>query len=465
MIDQNFERELNVYLAAHWDDMVADLDALVRIPSVEDPATAGPGAPFGNGPARALQAGLDLCERLGAAPKNLDGFCGVADFPGERATQLGVIGHLDVVPAGEGWHFDPWRVTRKDGYLIGRGTGDDKGPLLMALYAAHFLFERHGRFPYTLRFILGANEETGMADVKHFHEVYADPALVFTPDDEFPVCYGEKGQLQGAFSCPVPADARVERFTGGMALNAVPAQAEAIVRAESAPAAPRIAVEPAGPGLIRLRAQGVQAHASTPEGGVNAIHLLADYLLAHDLCAPSERPWFELVARASGATDGSSFGIASADEAFGPLTMVAGMAGDAEGERTLTIDIRFTSAVRVDDLQEALEGQAASCGARWTASRVEPVFFMDPQGDFIQVLAQSYRDVSGDDQPPFTIGGGTYARSFTKAAGFGSAVHGEAFPSWVGGMHAADEGVPEDQLKQAFKVYAVAIERLMRLDL
>ncbi|WP_058986757.1 Sapep family Mn(2+)-dependent dipeptidase [Hugonella massiliensis] len=465
MIDQTFDAELDAYLDAHWDEMVTDLDSLVRIQSVEDPATAGPGAPFGQGPARALQAGLDLCARFGARPENLDGYCGVADFPGESATQIGVIGHLDVVPAGEGWHFDPWRVTRTKGYLIGRGTGDDKGPLLMALHAARFLFGRSGRFPYTLRFILGANEETGMADVRHFHEVYADPALVFTPDDEFPVCYGEKGQLQGAFACPVPADARVERFTGGMALNAVPARAEVIVRADQAPAASRITAEPAGPGRMRLVAQGVQAHASTPEGGVNAIHLLAAYLLEHDLCAPSERPWFELVARASGASDGSSFGIASSDDAFGPLTMVAGLASEAEGERRLTIDVRFTSALPVEALQEALDAQAADCGACWEATRVEPVFLMDPQGDFIRALAHSYRDVSGDDQPPFTIGGGTYARSFATAAGFGSAVHGEEIPSWVGGMHAADEGVPEDQLKQAFKVYAVALDRLMKLDL
>ena len=101
---------IDAYVEAHWSDVVSDIDALVRIPSVEDPVTAAPGAPFGDKPREALEAALKMASDMGFSAHNVDGYIGYADFPGETEGQIGIIGHVDVVPAGPGWSFEPTSV-------------------------------------------------------------------------------------------------------------------------------------------------------------------------------------------------------------------------------------------------------------------------------------------------------------------------------------------------------------------
>jgi len=135
---------------------------------------------------------------------NCEGHIGFADLPGETDTQLGIIGHMDVVPAGPGWTFEPFKVTEKDGFLMGRGCLDDKGPSVVALHAVKCLAGLDVARPYTIRFLFGANEETSMADVAWYLENYESPAFLFTPDADFPVCYGEKGGYDGCITSPSP---------------------------------------------------------------------------------------------------------------------------------------------------------------------------------------------------------------------------------------------------------------------
>ena len=190
-------KEIVAAAEAYWDDhrdaIVADIAKLVEIPSTEDLAAAAPGAPYGPGPAAALDAALEIAEGMGMTVTNCEGHIGFADLAGKTEKQLGIIGHVDVVPAGPGWSFEPFKVTEKDGYLMGRGCLDDKGPSVVALHAVKCLSDLDVERPYAMRFIFGANEETGMADVTWYLEKYESPAFLFTPDADFPVCYGEKG--------------------------------------------------------------------------------------------------------------------------------------------------------------------------------------------------------------------------------------------------------------------------------
>ena len=197
--------KIDEYLDQNWNSIVEDIRTLVEIPSFEEPELAAPGEPFGPGPAAALDKALSIAAGMGFDTANVDGFMGYADFPGKSETQVGIIGHLDVVPAGPGWTFPPFKVTEKDGYLMGRGTLDDKGPVMIALYAMKFWKDQGVEFPYTLRFLFGANEETDLRDVEYYRERFADPAFLFTPDAEFPVCYGEKGGYNGTITSePMP---------------------------------------------------------------------------------------------------------------------------------------------------------------------------------------------------------------------------------------------------------------------
>ena len=380
MEHEELSMKIDAYIDEVWEQVVEDIDTLVRIPSTEDLDNAAPGAPYGPGPAEALKAGVALAEKLGYDAHNCDGHIAYADLPGKSETQIGIIGHLDVVPAGSGWNFEPFQVTRKDGYLIGRGVLDDKGPSVVAMYAMKFFPQHDIELPYTIRMIMGGNEESGMRDVAYYRERYDDPAFIFTPDADFPVCYGEKGGFDGRYtSKKMGDDAVIFDFQGGDATNAVAAQAFAVVKADAADLkeTDRITVSDAD-GYARLDAQGIGGHASKPEGTINAIGLIVDYLLEN------------------------------------ALLMVP--------------------------------------------------FLVEPDSPMIQALLDSFNDATGMHEKPFTIGGGTYAREFASGASFGPNMPWLSHPDWIAGEHSANEGVSEDMLKTALKIYILTIDRLMQLD-
>lgn len=475
MDTEQLTERIDAYLDEHWEDMVADIDTLVRIPSYleEDKADPEHGAPFGPGPRAALTAVLDMAAAKGFKTLDVDGYMGIADLPGESDTQLGIIGHMDVVPAGPGWTFAPYEVTRKDGYLIGRGTLDDKGPSVVALWAMKFWKDMQDaglapQFPYTVRFLFGTNEESGMGDVPYYRERYADPAFLFTPDAEFPVCYGEKGGFDADIASEPMPERNVIEFTGGAATNAVPGQAEALVRV--APGTElrdtdRVKVLWPADNQVRLVATGKSAHASLPDTGVNAVALIVDYLLENELLTQKERAFFGFEKRLLEHTDGSGVGLKCSDEYFGPLTIIGGTIA-TDGDRFVqTVDSRYPTTTSSEEILDTLQLEAGKVGAdvKMTLSMVP--FLVKPDSPVIQALLKAYNDATGENAKPFTMGGGTYAREFTSGASFGPEMPWIEDPEWVGSMHGPDEGVSEELLRTAFRIYARTLNELMGLDL
>lgn len=469
MNQTELKKDIDSYLDERWEAIVRDIESLVQIPSVEELDKKAPGAPFGSGPRAALTAALDLAQNMGFEVQDVDGYVGFADLAGASETQLGIIGHLDVVPAGPGWNFEPYALTRKDGYLIGRGTLDDKGPSVLALHAMKFWKEQSVQLPYTVRFIFGTNEETGMADVPYYRQRYADPAFLFTPDAEFPVCFGEKGGYDGLIvSQPIPENSRtIVKFEGGVATNAVPGVAYAVVKAdrETLPACERIEMSEESVGLVRLTSKGKGAHAAMPAKGISAIGILVDYLLDNDLCSEEEREFLLLEQKLLSHTDGIGVGIKSEDEYFGPLTVIGGTIQLKQDKFHQTLDCRFPTSIsgefitqRLAELTETVKGSYSNTGLR------EP-FLVKPDTPEIQALLAAYNEATGEDAKPFTMGGGTYASEFTSAASFGPEKPWVQNPEWVGDIHGPDEGVSEDLLKESFRIYVRAIGKIMELDL
>lgn len=469
MVDQALSSRIDEFIEENWEQVVEDITTLVRIPSIEELDKVAPGAPYGPGPAEALKAGLALAERLGFEPHNCDGHIGYADIKGISNTQLGIIGHLDVVPPGVGWDYEPYDVTRVDGHLVGRGCIDDKGPSVVALYAVKFLADRYeGELPYTIRFILGANEESGMRDAAYYTEHFGHPAFVISPDADFPVCYGEKGGFDGKLiGKPLPADGYILEFEGGTATNAVPSLAHVVVRADAADLAPtdRIMVEEKD-GNALLTATGIGGHASLPEGTVNAIGLLVDYLLEHNLCNEDERAFLELQQKLLAYYDGSGVGLKTSDEAFGPLTLIGGTVRLTEDRRIVQmIDIRYPTSVNHHEIFDTIGGLAKEIGASFENTLLMEPFLTDPDSPVIQTLMEAYHEVTGDDRQPFTIGGGTYARAFKAGASFGPNMPWIEIPEWAGIEHSANEVAGEQVLKDALRIYIVALDKLMKVDL
>ncbi len=459
--------KIDEYLEQNWGTVVDDIRTLVEIPSVEEPELAAPGKPFGPGPAAALEKALDIAADMGFETANVDGFMGYADFPGKSETQVGIIGHMDVVPAGPGWTFPPFKVTEKDGYLIGRGTLDDKGPVMVALHAMKFWKDQGVEFPYTIRFLFGANEETDLRDVEYYRERFADPAFLFTPDAEFPVCYGEKGGYNGTITSEPMPERMVLEMTGGVATNAVPGEAQAIIliNTDDLKGTDDITVERLDEDRVRLFAQGKSAHASMPETGVNAIALIIDYLLENNIGTQKEQDWFKFEKALLDHTDGSGVGLATADKDFGPLTIIGGTVATENDCFVQTVDSRYPTSISGEEIQAILSEQAGKVGASVENTMLLPPFLVSPESPVIQALLSAYNEATGQNAKPFTIGGGTYAREFTSGASFGPEMPWIEIPEWVGAMHGPDEGISEDLLKEAFRIYVLTLDKLMQLDL
>lgn len=458
---------VDAYVEAHWDDCLADISRLVEIPSFEERDKATADAPFGPGPRAALDEALAIAERMGLETADVDGYAGYAELPGSSAAQIGIIGHVDVVPAGSGWAFPPYQVSVKDGYLIGRGVLDDKGPSMVALHALKFWKDQGHTLPYTVRFIFGCNEETDLLDVEHYREKLPDPAFLFTPDAEFPLGYGEKGGYNGLLSSKRIEGGRIRSFSGGDATNAVPGVAQVVIEADPSelPAADRLVITDEGDGLVRIDAQGKSAHASLPDTGINAIGLIVDYLLANDLVTADERAFLELDQRLLAHTDGSGVGIAASDDDFGALTVVGGTISFEDGVFAQTFDARYPTSIDAPTITAAMRALAEPIGATVENTMDLPPFLMDPDSPQIAALMRAFEEVTGEDRKPFTMGGGTYAREFTTGVSFGVEMPWVDDPDWVGSMHGVDEGIRIEQLKTAWKVYVLAIGLLCETEL
>ena len=162
--------EAERFLKNNKRNIISDLRRLVEIESTK--GEEKPGMPYGEGPRKALDTALDMAREMGFEPEEYEGHMGWFDLEGEQKEHIATITHLDVVPAGEGWHFKPYELEEKGNWVVGRGTDDDKGPLIYCMYLAKFFKESGIKLKYTLRTLMGCNEETGMNDVVKYLEKY-----------------------------------------------------------------------------------------------------------------------------------------------------------------------------------------------------------------------------------------------------------------------------------------------------
>ena len=184
-------KDIDLFIEENKENILRDIARLVAVPSIEGEPEEN--APFGAEPKKALELGLEIASELGLDTRNCENYIGYAEIPGEdKEKYIATVTHLDVVPVGEGWTKSPFEMWEKDGYIIGRGVMDDKGPSVVCLYALKYLKEKNIRLHYTVRALLGANEETGMGDVTYYLKNYPAPAFAFSPVSDFPVCNGEK---------------------------------------------------------------------------------------------------------------------------------------------------------------------------------------------------------------------------------------------------------------------------------
>lgn len=310
------------------------LKSLQELLAIESVARRDQEKPFGNGVAQALDYTLSLCQRMGFHTKNADGLYGYAEI-GEGAEIIGCLGHLDVVPAGDGWHYPPYAGTIDGGRLYGRGTIDDKGPTLIALFAAHDVaqaYERAGKpMPRRIRFIFGQTEESGPWDDMAAYVAHEEPVRFgFTPDADFPAIYCEKGILRLHLTMPLTGSGILDA-KGGTVVNMVPDACTVTTAAGT------------------YQAAGKCAHGSTPWRGENAIDRAMEQL-------PAESGPFAAAYRALFGSDvyGKKLGIAMTSPDSGPLSMNVGLLRVEDGLIRLSVDIRHPETAAADHIAETV---------------------------------------------------------------------------------------------------------------
>jgi len=440
------------HLAAQQAPMKAALIELVRIPSVCDEGAGG--YPFGAAIDQALHKALQIAGELGFKTQYGDGgYYGYAEI-GAGAEMLGILGHLDVVPPGrlEDWERDPFDPVEKDGMLYGRGTQDDKGPMLAALYAVKALMDAGVKFNKRVRFIFGTDEETLWRCINRYKEKEELPGMGFSPDSRFPVTYAEKGLLQ------LKLEGRNEsgiRLVGGSAFNAVPDMIfyEGERQDDLADKLDQLDFE------YELNEDGIEvkgraAHAMIPEEGINAIARLCIALHAIGIHSKAIDFIAELVGEDPNATH--IFGKCE-DESSGKLKFNVGKI-ELDGVECLSIDSRLPVTVSKEEIVAKLNQAAARYGLEYKEfDWLAPIYL--PLDHFIvKTLMKVYREISGDMMTePRSSGGATYARAMPNCVAYGALTFDELLTE-----HQPNERAVLENLYKAMEIYAHAVYELTR---
>ena len=186
------------YILNNRKKIIESVCDLITYPSIST-ETHNPRAPFGDSCSDVLKHFLNLASDLGFKTKNVDGYCGYVEF-GEGDELIGIIGHLDVVPANEDdWTYSPFVPTIVDNKIYGRGAIDDKGPVIASLFAMKsvmdYINENNIPINKRIRLIVGLNEEKDWKCIDYYKTHEEIPSLGFSPDADFPCIYAEKSVI------------------------------------------------------------------------------------------------------------------------------------------------------------------------------------------------------------------------------------------------------------------------------
>lgn len=473
--------DLQKYIEANRGPAIETLKELIRIRSDRSSAVEGEDSqiyPFGEGVQRAFEYMLAKGEEMGFSVENIDNYGGHIDF-GEGEETVGVMGHLDVVPAGDGWDSDPYGAEEEDGYIIGRGTTDDKGPVIASLYAMKALKDAGYKPHRKIRLILGLDEETEWEGMDYYFDKVETPDFGITPDADFPVINGEKGimvfELAKKLTKGNAAGLQLGKLSGGEAVNMVASQARAVVRSDAKGAYEKIREKLAdfmaetgyklktkGVGKsLEILADGVACHGARPEKGLNAISVLMSFLGRLNFANEDVNEFIDFYNGHVGFNMyGEELGIGLEDEKSGRLSVNNGLISYDKDSISVNVNVRYPVSFSADDVYDAMQ-PILDKYAIGVVKHVdmEPLYF-DADSNLIKTLMDVYREETGDmDSEPIVSAGGTYARACPNVVAFGG-----LFPGDPDIMHQKNEKIAIDRFNKMTDIYAKALYRLTQVD-
>ena len=456
-------------IEAYFEDKQQMLvDAVCRLVSIE--STEGepaPGAPFGPGPAAALDEALKLADEWGLITANHEGYVGTADL-NDSEDALHILGHLDVVFPGDGWTITEPYAPKVIGDLIyGRGTDDDKGPLVASLLAMKAVKDMGIPLTKNCRCILGTNEESGSGDIAWYFARHPFAPATFSPDSGFPVVNTEKGSMKPRFTASWPVQEtlpRVKWLHGGIRINVLPGDASAAVEGLTIDEIQPIARNTTArtgvtftysteEGATVIAAKGTGSHAAYPEGGNNAItgliSLLCALPLAEGPCKDSLNALNELLPH--GDCYGKGMGVAQEDPISGKLTAVLTLLEVTPTGLDGKVDSRVSLCATEENCLNVARASFESKGFTFQGAQHAP-HHTPADSPFVQTLLKRYEQYSGLKGECLSTGGGTYVHEIPGGVAFGCTL-----PGFDTHLHGADERVRISDLMLSAKLFAHVI--------
>ncbi|MDD8018730.1 MAG: Sapep family Mn(2+)-dependent dipeptidase [Bacteroidota bacterium] len=399
-----------------------------------------------------------LSEKLGLHFNDADGYVQEI-WIGDGAESFGLMSHSDVQPvAPEEWSHDPWNTGITDGKIWGRGSVDDKGPIVAIIYGMRSILDSGVPLHKKIILLVGTDEESANEDVTAYLKTRSAPTQTIVVDSNFPVICAEKGWC--GIWLNIPKDAGTSKGKGllvtslhsGFSPSIVPEKAVAkIVSTKGSSADAKKEIESkieefkkrragakmevmlAGDTLV-LTAFGKTVHSAVPEQGHNALMDLLVFLdndlnvipNANGLMAKfaSQYIGFEL--------DGKSLGISHHDDFMGDVTV----AGDMFNQTDTTVMFMFNfrvprgidSATIAHELNSRFEKFGKEHGFKFSDTRYfSKPLYSDPQSPFVQKLLTIYNSIVKENRQAQSIGGGTYAKRIPHAVVFGPALPDEEY--------------------------------------
>ena len=458
------------------DEIVSQVSRLIQIPSIDN-ESIDKAKPFGENANRALEYVLSLGEDLGFRTKNIDGYCGYIEF-GEGNDLVGIIGHLDVVPVNDGWTYEPFAGTIRNGNLFGRGAIDDKGPVIASLYAMKAVMDTC-KIKKRVRLILGLNEEKDWKCIQYYKEHEEMPTIGFCPDADFPCIYAEKGVLsiyvEDDYSEYQNEPLIIENIDcKGNAINVVPKECTVCIRIKDINISSnnvinyitsvfeqysnKIKLEKTDDKKITITSYGTASHAAHPELGENAVSRLL--VLLYDVFTNynSNIGILHLFYNFFGMDYyGEKLGLNLVDES-GNLTINV---GNVSLEKNI-FKIGFNIRVPVNTKLSVITDRFLEIANPYKKIAINVSNCMEPlhiakDNPLVTTLCSIFNKMTGLNERPIAIGGATYARAFDNCVCFGANMPGNRDM-----CHQVDEFISIDNLILASKIYAEAIYELTK---
>lgn len=459
--------DIKKYIDTHFDEVLKSIIEIIRIKTVK--ADRAGDAPYGEELKKGLNKVLEIAQGLGFKVKNLDNYIGYAEY-GEGEEYIAILGHIDVVPEGDeaSWSVPPYKGCVVNNQLTARGAIDNKAPIISALYSLKAVVDTHPEFNKRVRIIFGTNEESGDEDIKYYLAREKEPKYAFTPDGRFPVIFSEKGIYTFSFRKKIQwKDSKIVEIKAGTRSNIVPEKCIAKVR--------NISKETVETALKKMRSltkaeytvnyegdtteiicTGVSAHASSPHKGVNALLGMYKFL---NLIIGKEDAAKGFISFISGyigeSSDGEKLGIKTVNEEVGNLTISAGITNILNDELFVKFNIRYPASIDEKNLDLRLKTAGEKEGIVFFKENHNAPLYFEKTHPLVKELQEIYVNVTGRDEEPAALGGGTYAKLMPNTVAFGP-----NFKEYNGKPHSFDECMDLDMLKQGMEIYARAILKL-----